>query len=304
MNILMVGLFTGNSFDGDEILANGFLALGHNVTKINYRKTSFINFKLPNLCKKYDVLIIGKGELIWPITLKKIKILKIFWYGDQRDKVQSWVVNRAKYCDLFLHTTAGTRLKEYAKAIKRPSAFFMVPCDSDLYDNSLKYCNDIFYSGSPLTNLGDDMRTSILTELSHDEKFKWVGKTPETIVKGIEYANAITQSKITISINHFNQFYMYNSDRIIHYSAGAFVLAFAVPGMPDLFPSVPTFNSVSELKDKIRYFLKNEEEREYLKDQIISHTRKNYNAVNMCQYILDLLLNKDSSAYNQFEFLK
>ena len=95
MNILMAGLFTGNSFDGDEILANGFKTLGHNVTKINYRKTPFINFKLTSLCKKNDVLIIGKGEAIWPITLKNIKIPKIFWYGDQRDKVQSWLVNRA-----------------------------------------------------------------------------------------------------------------------------------------------------------------------------------------------------------------
>ena len=304
MNILMAGLFTGNSFDGDEILANGFKALGHNVTKVNYRKTPFINFKLQNLCKKNDILIIGKGEGIWPITLKSIKIPKIFWYGDQRDDVQPWVVNRAKYCDLFLHTTSGDRLNDYAKVIKKPSAFFMVPCDPDLYNDSLDYCNDIFYSGSPLSKLGDNHRRTILNELSILKNFKWAGQTPDTVVKGKSYANAISQSKITISINHFNHFYKYNSDRIVHYSAGSFVLAYAVPGISDLFQAMPTFDSVSSLNDQIKYFLENNNERELLKDQIIHETRSKYNSLNMCKYILDLLLNGHSSVYNQFEIIK
>ena len=46
MNILMVGLFTNNSFDGDETIAHGFQALGHSV-KINYRATGLLtlNYK-------------------------------------------------------------------------------------------------------------------------------------------------------------------------------------------------------------------------------------------------------------------
>ena len=62
MKILMLGLFTGNVFDGDEVIAYGFEQLGHHVTKFNYRKTPFMNFKLLTLWKQYDLLIIGKWQ--------------------------------------------------------------------------------------------------------------------------------------------------------------------------------------------------------------------------------------------------
>ena len=129
----MTGLFTGNCFDGDECIAHGLEELGHNITKINYRTTPFVNIKLLSIYKKYDLMIVGKGDSILPITLKKITIPKILWYGDQRKHVQKWVVNRAKCVDLFLHTTAGCRLNEYYEQTNTPSGFFMVPCQPSLY---------------------------------------------------------------------------------------------------------------------------------------------------------------------------
>ncbi|MEK9727439.1 MAG: glycosyltransferase [Candidatus Margulisiibacteriota bacterium] len=301
MKILMVGLFTGNPFDGDETLAFGFEALGHKITKINYRKTPFINVRLPFIAKPYDLIIIGKGEAIWPITLAKIKVPKIFWYGDQRQDVQSWVVNRAKHCDLFLHTTSGQRLKEYQQSIKRPAAFFMVPCQASLYPSLNKYKNDVFFSGSPLSKLGDSVRNEVLNELDQLNNFKWAGKIPSTVLKGHAYGNEIVQSKISVSINHFNSFYKYNSDRIIHYACGGFVLAYDVPGMNELFQHIPTFKTVNELKEKINYYLKNESERDALRSKIITETKQKYNGKQMAMYILDCLATGRSKLYPQFE---
>ena len=183
MKILMLGLFTGNTFDGDELLANGFEQLGHSVTKINYRKTIFINIKLLKLCNHHDILIIGKGEAISPLILKQLTIPKILWYGDQRAPIQKWLINRVKEVDLFLKTTGGERLETYYKLTKTPSAFFTVPCNAALYNQETNYTNDIFFAGSPPSTLGDELRHTVLNSLSKRKNFKWFGKSPDTTLK-------------------------------------------------------------------------------------------------------------------------
>ncbi len=303
MKILMLGLFTGNVFDGDEILAYGFEQLGHHVTKFNYRKTPFMNFKLLTLWKQYDLLIIGKGESISPFVLKQVKIPKILWYGDQRDTVQKWLVRRIKHVDLFLHTTAGKRLNEYHSLSQTPSSFFMVPCQPNLYNDSLSYKHDIFFSGSPLSTLGDNVRHDVLSALSTRKDFKWFGKEPKTVIKGVEYSSEMTASKILVSVNHFNDYLKYSSDRIIHYSAAGFTLSYNIPGFRDLFTHIPTFDSVDSMQKLLDFYLNNTDERESLKNLIINETRTKYNAVSMCKYILDLIEKKESALYPQFDYL-
>lgn len=303
MNILMLGIFTGNVFDGDEVLAYGFEQLGHTVTKINYRKTAFINLKLLQLCKRYDLLLIGKGESIEPFVLKQIKIPKILWYGDQRDTVQKWVLRRIKYVDLFLHTTAGKRLNEYYTLSKTPSSFFMVPCQPNLYNDSLEYKNDIFFSGSPLSSLGDFVRKDVLLSLSNRDNFKWFGKDPNSVIQGMAYSSEMTASKILVSVNHFNNYLKYSSDRIIHYSAAGFTISYNIPGFRDLFTHIPTFDTVESMQDLIDFYLNNSKEREALKALIIHETRSKYNPKSICRYILDLIIKKRSTMYPQFDYL-
>ena len=299
----MLGIFTGNCFDGDEILATGFEQLGHSVTKINFRKTPLINITLPFIAKKFDLLIIGKGDSILPLTLRQVKIPKVLWYGDQRAEVQPWLLNRVKQVDLFLQTTSGERLETYHKASKTPSAFFMVPCQEDLYPVHNAYHQDIFFAGSPISTLGDPLREQVLTELSTKPNFTWFGKTPDTVIKGPDYAKELVASKILMSINHFNDFYKYNSDRIVHYSAGSFTLAYEIPGFRTLFSNMPTFKSLDEMNDQINHYLTHDDERESLKEKIVTETREKYNTKTICSYILDLVFKNDASRYPQFDYL-
>ncbi|WP_196607047.1 hypothetical protein [Pectinatus frisingensis] len=91
MKILYLGIFDDHELGGDIVLRKGFLQNNCEVESLDYRKLFSINnidvaiSKILLIARGKDLVFVGKGELITPILLKKLKKIGIstaLWYGD------------------------------------------------------------------------------------------------------------------------------------------------------------------------------------------------------------------------------
>lgn len=303
MRILHVGVFTGNPVDGDAIMQKGFIQNGHGVTSFNYRKeaqqssTQEMNARLEKVGSEHDVVFIGKGEIIDPNVLGRLKkrgVRIALWYGDQRANVQSWVLQLARNTDLFLHTTSGTRLQEYKDAGIPRCCYFIVPTDPDLFkrheiDDSLK--ENIFFSGS-VYDFAESERTEVVSYLRTRKDAYLPGITSSRIL-GQPYVDVINRCKIAISINGFNKFEKYNSERLLNYlSCGAFVLAYRVPGTEQLYKDkeeIIFFDKISDLDVLIGYWLMKTDERIRIGKNAERRAHRSYNTKLITSEILHIL---------------
>ena len=178
------------------------------------------------------------------------------------------ISRRMHSCDAIFVTTAGGILKTWTTG-KNVVGFFPNPSDGafETLDNSTKtgFRYDLFFAGRPALA---DARAKLLDELvpalGPSVRFGLFGMDRAPLVVGRDYETALEESKMGLSLNRFENWKWYQSDRITHLMANG-ILAFQHAGnsMQDFFGENETayFSSAAELADKVRHFNSHDRER-------------------------------------------
>ena len=267
---------------GDNVFARGLEQNGYNVTRFDYRVNNDLHDGLLDTARNIqpDIVWMGKCEKINADTVKALRSLlpnAIFvkWAADVRDYPTEHDLAHNKHIDWFFGTFGGDYLKAHLTPNMKGVGSILTFTDSDFYkpmevDN--KWKSDILWTGR--RGFGDNpIRNEIIDWLLNKSTFdtrifgldQWIGDP--------EYLYAINGAKIGIGSNSFNR-RKYSSDRLGNFmSCGTFYLTQYIEGIEECFERgkhLDWFESIEEMEDKIKYYLKHDEKRE----QIAENGRK------------------------------
>ena len=169
--------------------------------------------------------------------------------------------------------------KEYLELINcfKPAYWLPFSVDINIYKKkNLPKIYDVITSATLRTDVYPN-RVKVNNLISNQMKLKCITKR---IIQH-DYINAINKSKIAIiSVDCFQTLTMKPTEFT---SCGTFVLTDKTKGMEEIgFKNGEHFilyNGLDDLKDKIKYFLKNEKEREIIAKQGMEFTRKKHNNI-------------------------
>ena len=170
------------------------------------------------------------------------------------------IARRVPSCDAIFVTTAGDKLKTW-KTPQNVVGFYPNPSDRsyEVEDNSQKadFTYDLFFAGRPaLADARRELLDALLPQLDPKVRLGFFGMGRPLVV-GRAYEEAIAASKMGLSINRFENWKWYASDRITHLMGNG-VLTFQYDGnqMQDFFSDRETvyFHTPAELAEKIAYY--------------------------------------------------
>ena len=228
-----------------------------------------MNARLVKTAKNWkpDVMFISHCDYVTNETLDEIhrvvpgvKIVHINCDPVETAHCCAQIARRKDSCDAIFVTTAGEKLSEW-KTAKNVVGYFPNPSDPsfEVEDNSVKtdFIYDLFFAGRPALA---DARKALLDELeprlpaSLRRGFFGMGKP---LVVGRAYEEAIAASKMGLSINRFENWKWYASDRITHLMGNG-VLTFQYDGnqMQDFFSEKETvyFHTPADLAEKVAFY--------------------------------------------------
>jgi len=177
-----------------------------------------------------------------------------------KEHCRAQIVQRMHSCDAIFVTTAGERLKEWTTG-RNIVGFYPNPSDPsyETEDNSLRsdFLYDLFFAGRPDN---DDERKDVLAKLlpaiDRQVRLGFFGMGRPLVV-GRAYEEALAASKMGLSINRFEGWKWYASDRLTH-MMGNGLLTFQYDGneMQDFFSPEETvyFHTPDDLAEKIAYY--------------------------------------------------
>ncbi len=167
---------------------------------------------------------------------------------------------RMDSCDAIFVTTAGEKLSEWTTG-KNIVGFYPNPSDPsyETEDNSEKtdFRYDLFFAGRPAqADQRRDVLDALLPKIDPKVRLGFFGMGRPLVV-GRAYEEAIAESKMGLSINRFEGWKWYASDRLTHLMGNG-LLAFQYAGnsMQDFFSAAETvyFRDVDELAEKTAWY--------------------------------------------------
>jgi glycosyltransferase involved in cell wall biosynthesis len=303
MKILQVGIGVNRKQSACHTINVGLKLNDHEVDTFEYRALSKsigleeMNDLLVKISVNYDLIIIGKGELIKGITLKKIKnngVKIIYWYGDQRETLVNFVLELLPHVDLFLHVSGGDRLMDYhVNGKPKKSMYFLMPSNKVVFngENSVTRPIDIIFPARKYSEEGVErlLIKSYLSKFSNAHLYGY--NKPE--LTGDSYINALLNSNIGVNINHFMKFDKCTSNRLIHYmSSGVLVLTKYSPNMDLIYKDnedLVFFYDLEDFKIKLSNLLTNRDDLKKISLNGMRKVHEVYNTKNIMNDILNVL---------------
>ena len=204
-------------------------------------------------------------------------------------------------CDAIFVTTAGDKLKEWTTG-KNVVGFYPNPSDPsyETEDNSAKtdFRYDLFFAGRPADA---DQRKTLLAELMPkiDPKvrlgFFGMGRP---LVVGRAYEEAIAESKMGLSINRFEGWKWYASDRLTHLMGNG-LLSFQYEGnsMQDFFTKDETvyFRDAGDLAEKIAFYNTHDDARRVVAAAGMRKYRRLFDARRVLRYMVETVAGETPS---------
>lgn len=334
MRCLHVGIFNDHELGGDIILASGLEDNDVEVEKFDYRATAAklgvdaMNARVVDLACTSDFLLIGKGELINPSTLKEIRQRGTYvtlWYGDLRPTPPDWLVLSLPWCDVFFMTSAGNTLRRYYK-LGQPgrAAYFLFPADPKLaekYSDIPRGCGPPLFTGTFSSFVAKERR-EVLKYLHARGDVRIIGSPKRYInnnivrglyrrvvrpkvLRGRPYIEAIRGAKLGIGVSAFQDVKYYTSDRLAHYlTFGTPYLAYRFPGCEDLFTDgvdLVFYDGVDDLDSKVSYYLSNPAAAEEIGARGQHKMLSDYNRTRMVSMMLDIMRTGRSDKFSWVE---
>ena len=254
-----------------------------------------------------DVVFISHCDYVRNSTLAKIReklpsvrIIHINCDPVETEHCRAQIERRKDSCDAIFVTTAGDVLDTW-KTERNAVGFFPNPSDPafETFDNSRKdsFRYDLFFAGRPALA---DARAKLLDALeplldpSVRRGFFGMGKSP--LVVGRDYEDAISDSKMGLSINRFEGWKWYASDRITHLMANG-VLTFQYSGnsMQDFFSGEETvyFDGPADLAEKIAFYNSHDAARKSVASAGRAAYIRLFDARRVLRYMLETVFGED-----------
>ena len=215
---------------------------------------------------------------------------------------------RVNSCDAIFVTTAGEKLKEWTTG-RNIVGVYPNPSDPsyETEDNSLKdeFKYDLFFAGRPAD---DDERKDVLAKLlpkvDKNVRLGFFGMGRPLVV-GRAYEEALAASKMGLSINRFEGWKWYASDRITHLMANG-ILTFQYDGnsMQDFFTKDETvyFHTPDDLAERISWYNTHDETRRVVAAAGMRKYRRLFDASRVVRYLVETVAGESHS--EQYEWAK
>lgn len=225
-----------------------------------------------------DVVLLNKAPEFkeeWISDLFKLGIKVVWWTFDYMAEpgLVEWFIPLARKSDLCFMTDGSDADDFYKdnglKRIELHQGFDPdIHCTDMLEENEGECGNEIVFLGSSYTSRRH--RLINFLELNYGKRFTHYGKhnALRDGLWGGDFRKAMFNSKIIIGDNFRNDIIGYWSDRVyLTLACNAFFLTSYVTGLEKEFENekhLVWYYDFAELKDKIDYYLENEEERKYI----------------------------------------
>ena len=211
------------------------------------------------------------------------------------------IARRAPSCDAIFVTTAGPKLREWTTG-RNLVGFFPNPSDPsfETEDNSAKtdFAYDLFFAGRPaLADARKELLDALLPQLDPKVRLGFFGMGRPLVV-GRAYEEAIAASKMGLSINRFENWKWYASDRITHLMGNG-VLTFQYDGnqMQDFFSDRETvyFREPADLAEKIAWYNAHDDARRAAASAGRARYHRLFDARRVLKYMVEAVLGEPFS---------
>lgn len=274
MKILFVAVFTPNSTNVSQ--SRGFKQNGCGVIEFDYRKIAGqYGIKrrdelLIETCRKEipDLVLFSKcNNMHYSVVEECNKYSKTaLWYMDAMNNFNNELIQKIKRCNYFFCGVEG--VMEHAEKYNN-NCIFVHQCPDDEMnfkilplDGEIEYNDDITFIGSADSSKIHNDRLKYINML----KSEFSGFKHYNGVYGLRHNEIVNQSKINLNFSPTDATGV--SVRIFKILAsGGFLMTTPWLNMEKTFTTgkdIVIFNNEEELKEKIRYYLENEEERKQI----------------------------------------
>ena len=216
---------------------------------------------------KPDLVFLSHCDYVTNETLDRVhkvvpgvKIVHINCDPVETAHCRAQIARRMDSCDAVFVTTAGEVLKTW-KTARNVVGFFPNPSDPsyEVEDNAAKtdFAYDLFFAGRPaLADARRALLDALVPRLDPSVRLGLFGMGKPLVV-GRAYEEAIAASKMGLSINRFENWKWYASDRLTHLMGNG-VLTFLYDGnqMQEFFSGREAvyFHTPGELAEKIAFY--------------------------------------------------
>jgi len=299
--------------DRDVAREGGFLGKIFGKSRVD---TNFLK-----ICRRFqpDFIMIGQADLLSTEALleaKKINLYvkisafcvdPVFW-----SHIEKTITDKLPALDSVFCTTAAEAIKKRFKQDHVTVGYIPNPCDTSIdyirAETRTDQQFDIFWAMRGYRDSWDgDPRFTIPRYLDKqaDIDIDYYGFDNKPVLMGRNYYQAIEKCKagLNISVSRLNEIenhdpsnlYLYSSDRIGHYF-GCGLLMYIMRGfaLEELIPEdthAVYFSTAEELADKIRFFKKNDTQRQAIAQTGAEFYRKYFNEQAVTNYMIDVTLN-------------
>ena len=260
---------------------------------------------------KPDVIFLSHCDYVTNATLdaihaavKGVKIVHINCDPVATPHCCAQIARRMHSCDAIFVTTAGEKLKTW-KTATNVVGFYPNPSDPsyEVEDNAAKtdFAYDLFFAGRPaLADARRDLLDALQPRIDPSVRLGFFGMGRPLVV-GRAYEEAIAASKMGLSINRFEDWKWYASDRLTHLMGNG-VLTFQYDGnqMQDFFSDRETvyFHTPAELAEKIAWYNAHDDERRAVASAGRAKYHRLFNAQRVLKYMVETVRNEPySEAY-------
>ncbi|MBA4210940.1 MAG: hypothetical protein C0454_15555 [Parvibaculum sp.] len=332
MRVVLVGNYNerregANFYATVRKLTNGLVRNGHQVMPFSDRDVAremgklgifrggdaYANERLVALCRNFrpDLLILFHADKIENDTLRELRAM--------RPAMRVAVVNLdpvflpenpprirrfAEVADTTFITMAGETLSQF---VTPTHSLTFIPNPADISIETLQCfaSNDQLYdlfcavgsenASTPRGRVLKEIETSV-----PEARCAFYGFEGRRQVNGQDYFDAIAASRMGLNLNREDGNYLYSSDRFAQYAGnGLLVFVSRSTGYDEIFTDeeFAFYRGSEELADKLRFFLKNDGERQRIARNGHARYHAFFSEREVARYIVDVMTGRPLEAY-------
>ena len=273
-------------------LTNGFIRNGHHVMAFSDRDVARevhrwgigrggdagANARLVELCRSFkpDLLVLFHADKITNDTVREIRAalpgmgvavvnLDPVFLAENPPRIRRF----AEVADVTFITTAGQHLDQFVTPGHR-LAFIPNPTDPSIETLQCFSESDLPYDF--LCTIGTERSTPWRGQMMRDieqrvpeARYAFYGLEGRRYLQGQDYFDAIASAKMGLNLSRADDHHLYSSDRFAQYAGnGLLVFVARSTGYDEIFTDEEFvfYRDLDELAEKLRYFLKNDGERQ------------------------------------------
>ena len=297
MRIVIVGNYNekragANFYATVRKLTNGFIRNGHHVMTLSDRDVArevhkwgiwrggdaAANARLVELCRSFrpDLLVFFHADKITNDTVREIRAaqpslrvavvsIDALFLPENVERIHRF----AEIADATFITTAGHHLDQFVTPTHKV-AFIPNPTDPSIETLQCFAESDLPYDFlcTISTERSTPWRGQMMRDIQQrvpEARYAYYGLEGQRSLQGQDYFNAIASAKMGLNLSRSDDHYLYSSDRFAQYAGnGLLVFVARSTGYDEIFTDEEFvfYRDLDELADKLRYFLKNDGERQ------------------------------------------